>query len=185
MKQAIHSIIFFFLFFPVLTSAQSDFKKGLIVTTNNEKLEGTIKESFRSKGVIIFLSAGGNKKTYSPSDIQSFSIDTISFISYSNDFYKEISSGTKARLYQKVTDNSGKMLYNGTEAVGYIKTTEGRPGDYYLLLAAKTELDLITKKSFEKYFIDLLNENETLLTKIKDGTLGYTQIAKLIELYNN
>ena len=170
---------------PIFVNGQSDFKKGSVITSNSEELSGTIKESFKSKGTITFLSINGKKNVYSPWEIVSFNVDTVNFISYSNDFYKELSCGTKICLYQKVTNNRDKILYNGNEVAGFAKTTEGKAGDYYVLAMGKKDLDLITKTTFAKYFLDLSKDNNVLQEKIKDGSLGYTQIVKVVELFNN
>jgi len=183
--KKIKSFLFVSCILPLFVCAQPGFKQGSVITVNKERLAGSIKESFKSKGVITFLPVEGHRKVYSPSGIFSFNMDDTNFISYANDFYQEISSGTKVCLYQKVTHNRDKILYNGSEVVGITKTAEGRIGDYYLLTLPKTELDLITRKTFEKYFLDLPHDDKNLQSKIKDGTLGYTQIVKVVELYNN
>lgn len=183
--KAIISFLVGFCFLPIITRAQSDFRKGSVITSNREQLSGKIRESFKSNGMITFLSPDGNKKVYSPSEIVSFSVDTVGFLSYANDFYKEIFCGAKICLYQKVTNNRDKVFYNGSEAAGFVKTTEGKVGDYYVFATGKKELELITKNTFEKYFLDLSKGNKVLQEKIKDGTLGYAQIVKVVELYNN
>jgi len=183
--KKIKSFLFVSCILPLFACAQPGFKQGSVITASKERLTGSIKESFRSKGVITFLPVEGNRRVYSPSGIFSFHMDDTNFISYANDFYQEISSGTKVCLYQKVTDNRDKILYNGSEVAGISKTTKGKIGDYYLLTSSKTELDLITRKTFEKYFLGLSHDNKNLQSKIKDRTLGYTQIIKVVELYNN
>jgi hypothetical protein len=183
--KKIKSFLFVSCILPLFVCAQPGFKQGSVITVSKERLVGSIKESFRSKGVITFLAVEGNRKVYSPSAIFSFNMDGTNFISYANDFYQEISSGTKVCLYQKVTHNRDKILYNGSDAVGITKATKGKIGDYYLLTLSKAELDLITRKTFEKYFLDLSHDNKNLQAKIKDGTLGYSQIVKVVDLYNN
>lgn len=161
--------------FPMALTAQ----KGFIVTESNQRVDGDIKEEFK-KGRISHAN-----KTFSPSDVKSFQVDGINYISHSNDFYKEITAGSKAQLYQKVTDNSGQKIYNGPEIVGYITTTPGRRGDYYLLQSPGESMDLITKKNFRDYFLKLFNNNESLVSKIKDKSLDYAQLKEAVDLYNN
>ena len=182
-KRIIFPVILFLS--PILSYSQNDFKPGCITTTSTGRLNGSIKEVFRSKGGITFLDSAGNKKFYEPSGLQGFTIDTVNFLSYSNDFYREIVSGPKARLYQKLTDNCAKLLYNGNEAVGFASATEGKIGDYYLFLTGTTELKLVTKRNFEQNLTDLARENKHLLTQMKDGRLGFAQIRQVIELVNN
>ena len=138
-----------------------------------------------SKKERLSIAASGNtNKTYAPSEVKSFTLDGINYISYSNDFYREITRGSKAQLYQKVTDNSGEKIYNGAEIVGYVTTTPGKRGDYYLTTAPGSNLDLITKKNFRDYFLKLFNNNESLVSKIKDKSLDYEQLKEAVDLYN-
>ena len=185
MKLHIKLIVLVIYFFPNPLNAQTDFKKGFVITTGNEKIEGSIKESFRAKGCIIFSSFDNKKKIYNPLAIKSFSMDGVNYISYCNDFYEEVVAGTKANLYRKVTDNKYEKMYNGNEVIGFVKTTVGKPGDFYLLLATETKLDLITKANFKNYFIKLSNANDSLISRIKDGSVAYSQIKTVVDLYNN
>ena len=184
MKQAIRLILILQLIIPANINAQSDFKKGLVITFSNEKLEGSIKESLKSKGTIVFLSVDGKKSTFSAATIKNFSIDSTNYAAFSNDFYKEITGGVKAILYKRETDNSNIPIYNGAEIVGYTKTMEGKKGDYYVWLNTEKKLSLITEELFEVFFTPLFSNDTITQTAIKDKTLGYAQIKKLIEKYN-
>ena len=183
MKSVILLAFALFYLFPTKAYVQAIFKNGYIVTANNEKIDGSVKELFK-RGKLIFLSLTHEEKTYTPAAIKTFSIDSTSYISYSNDFYEEIATGIRASLYKKLTDNSDEKIYNGIECVGFVKTTQGKPGDYYLLPSNKTELDLVTKKNFVDYFLKLPDVSENLVSKIKNKKLDYSQIIKAVELYN-
>jgi hypothetical protein len=148
-------------------------------------MEGVVKLSSGEKRKLIFLSSENKRKVYTPSEIKNFSIDSINYISYCNDFYEEVSAGLKATLYKKITDYSSEKIYNGIEMVGFVKTMEGKRGDFYLLPAMATQLDLITKKNFKEYFSRLFNTNDSLISQVKNGNLEYSQIKKAVELYNN
>ena len=180
MKLNNRVIILLFPFFPITASMQDEFKPGFVITLSNEKITNSLK-FFEGR---LIAAASGRKKIYSPWDLKSFSIDTSNYISYSNDFYKEIISGAKAGLYQKLTDNRNEKMYNGTEMIGFLKTTEGRVGDYYVMLTTQTKLELITKKNFNTYFINLFNGNDTLISKIKNGGLKYDQVEEAMSLFN-
>lgn len=169
---------------PISLFAQTETKKGFVVTENNQRIEGAVTESFK-KGKLVLTTSDNTRKTYAPSDLQSFNLDGVNYISYSNDFYKEVTVGSKAKLYQKVTDNSGEKIYNGAEIVGYASTTPGKRGDYYVLPASGSNMDLITKKNFREYFLKLFNNNESLVAKIKDKSLDYEQLREAVDLYNN
>ena len=184
MRQPVKLMFLLIYFFPNQTTAQTTSSRDYIVTIGNEKVEGVVKLSPGEKGKLIFLSSENKRKVYTPSGIKSFSIDSINYISYCNDFYEEVSAGLKAKLYRKITDCSGEKIYNGVEVVGFVKTMEGKRGDFYLLPATMTQLDLITKKNFRDYFSKLFNTNDSLISKVKNGNLEYSQIKKAVELYN-
>jgi len=181
MKASIRAILILVFVLPLIARSQTNIRNAIIITGSNEE----IKDSVRfSKGQLTSLSPSNTRKEYKPGDVKSFTIDSAKYVSYSNDFYKEIVSGGKAALYQKISNNSNEKIYNGPEPVGFLKTTEGRIGDYYILLAGETTFDLVTKKTFKEYFTKLFVDHESLLSKVKDGTLNYEQIGKSVELYN-
>ncbi|MBC7888603.1 MAG: hypothetical protein H7Z13_12045 [Ferruginibacter sp.] len=165
------------------TVAPDGFTTGYFVSAGNEKSEGFIKESFK-KGSIAFTNADGSKKSFSPADINEFGIGATVYIAYMNDFYKVTASGNKGSLLQKVTNNSGKVLYNGTEAYA-ANTTEGKPGDYYLRIKAGDKVALVTKQNFEKVFASFCGDCTNLQTSIQGKQLDYTTIEKAVELYND
>ncbi|MEO6721084.1 MAG: hypothetical protein ABIN67_11965 [Ferruginibacter sp.] len=159
------------------------FTAGYIINNSNEKLEGAIKESFR-KGIISFADVAGAKKSYTPADITEFAIGTDVYVAYLNDFYKVGSTGKKSSLLQKVTNNSGKIAYNGAEAYT-LTTTEGNPGDYYLKLKATNMVALVTKKNFESVFASFCADCTVLQTSIQGKQLDYNTITKAVEQYND
>ncbi len=182
MKQI--SLLFFILifFFTKTLFAQPDFKKGFIVTANNE----TIEDSLRFwKGKLITVAPGKGQKIYSPGTIKRFSIGTMNCISYSNDFYKEVTSGITAGLYQKLSDNSGELMYNGTEPIRFLETTHGAIGDLYILTDPGRQLVRISKKDFKNYFSKLLVANNNLFARMRWESLSYRQVKKVLEVYNS
>lgn len=172
-----------FGFLPLLMSAQSD-TKGSIITASNEVVEGMIKDQLQKKGNIVFTTSTGNKKTYSPADISGFSINGTKYISYASDFYQVVVTGNKATLYIRVTNNSGKLLYNGAEMVA-VSTAEGKSGDYYLQLKSDPKLNWVSKKNFSDIMTDLCKDCAAVVAGIKSGQIDYTQITKIAEQYNS
>lgn len=165
-------------------SLSADFVQGSILTSSYEKLDGYIKESLKKDGNIVFVNAQGQKKTYNVSNLQSFTVNGISYISYLNDFYKTIATGTKVALYQKTTDNNGKLISNGTESV-VATTTDGKVGDYYLQSKKDNDLTLVTKKNFEESVSQVCADCSVLISDVKSKQIDYTQIVKVVEKYNN
>lgn len=183
MKKVSFYIAMLFGILPSLLTAQTD-SKGSVITASNEVLEGTIKDQLQKKGNILFTSVTGNKKLYSPADVSEFSINGVRYISYSNDFYKVISTGNKAVLYVRVTDNSGKLIYNGAEMVT-LSTAEGKSGDYYLQLKSDAKLNWLPKKNFNDVISELCKDCSSVAASVQSGQLDYTQIVKLVEQYNS
>lgn len=169
--------------FTSVVSAQTE-AKGTITTSGNEVVEGTIKDQMQKKGSILFINAAGAKKLYSPSDISGLSMNGTKYISYANDFYKEIATGTKVSLFVRVTDNSGKTIYNGAEPV-VLATAEGKSGDYYLQVKSDSKLNLITQKNFTVVVSNLCADCATVQSNLKSGQLSYAQITKVVEQYNS
>ena len=184
MKRMFQALCLMISLFPLALSAQPETKKGFVVTEGDQRIEGQLLESFK-KGKLVVTMPDNTRKTFSPAELKSFTLDGVNYVSHSNDFYKEITTGTKAQLYQKVTDNRGEKIYNGPEIVGYITTTPGKRGDYYLLQSPGASMDLITKKNFRDYFLKLFSNNESLVSKIKDKSLDYDQLKEAVDLYNN
>jgi hypothetical protein len=184
MKRQLLALCLIASLFPLGLIAQTETKSGFVITENNQRIDGELKESFKRGKLVVALPDKTNK-TFSPSEVKSFNLDGNNYISHSNDFYKEITAGSKAQLYQKMTDNSGEKIYNGTEIVGYVTTTPGKRGDYYLLQSPGASMDHITKKNFRDYFLKLFSNNDSLVSKIKDKSLDYEQLKEAVDLYNN
>jgi hypothetical protein len=168
-------------FAPLAGYPQAGFKKGIIVKVNNDKFEDSLRFS---KGKLM-ARVNGKTKTYTPGEIKKFSLGNINYVSYLNDFYKEVATGNNACLYQKVSDNRDQAIYNGIEAIGFLKTTEGKVGDFYVLRNGDTKFDLVTRKNFKDYFIGLFIANDSLITKIRGGDPGYNKIKEAVALYND
>jgi hypothetical protein len=76
-------------------------------------------------------------------------------------------------------------MYNGAEVVGFVQTSEGRTGDYYVQIANESKLDHISKKNFRNYFSRLFSNNDSVSVKLKNDEIGYDQVKELVILYNN
>ncbi len=186
MKKAIFALLIVLAFSVNVTNAQipDGFKKGSVVLANNSKMEGAIKEALTSKGTIVFVSASGSKKTYSVSELTSFEINGENYIAYANDFYKAAISGAKANLYQKQTNNSGKLIYNGADAYT-ATTTDGRIGDWYIQVKSSDDLLLVTAKNFETVVSTGFADCSAVLADLKSKQLDYAQLSKVVEKYNS
>jgi hypothetical protein len=185
MKKMIASLLLAAVSFSAVEAQSgSDFQKGTVITATNETLDGTIRDQAAKKGTILFQSASGKKTVYSPAEISGYQLNGSSFVSYASDFYKVLVAPGKAGLYQRVTDNSGKMLYNGAEVVS-VTTAEGKAGDYYIQLQSDSKWIRVTQKDFEATSLAVFADCTTVVAAIKNKQLDYTQLAKLVEQYNS
>jgi len=186
MKKMILSLLMItaFSFASKAQTPSAEFQKGTVLTASNEKLEGTIKDQTKNKGTIAFVSSSGQKKTYTPAELSGFSLNGANYISYSSDFYKVLVPGGKAALYQRATDNSGKMLYNGAEVVS-VTTAEGKAGDYYIQIASGDKWIWVTQKNFESALSAAFADCAVVLSDIKTKQIDFSQIAKAVEKYNS
>ncbi len=163
-------------------TAPEGYSDGYFVTTSNQKSEVAIKPNFK-KGSISVVDAAGSKKNYTPSDINAFALGNTAYIAYLYDFYKMVTPGNNVSLLQKVTDNSGKLVYNGAEAYA-ASTTEGKLGAYYLRIHASDKVVLVTKENFETVFASYCADCTTLVQQIRGHQLDYASIEKAVLLYN-
>ena len=179
MKQIFKGSLLLLAIFSFKQNSVGQVNTSYIITSKNERIESVIK---LEKGKLT--SENGKTKTYAPDEVKSFTIEGVNYISYTNDFYKETISGPKAALYQKVSNNSAQKIYNGAEVIGFVQTTDGKIGDYYVRLANESRLDYINKKNFRNYFGKLFNNNDSVAVKLKNEEIGYDQVRELVTLYN-
>lgn len=186
MKKMIFSLVVMATAMSFASQAQNaatDFQKGTLVTAANEKLEGNIRDLSKNKGTIVFETAG-KKKTYTPAELSGFMLSGANYISYAGDFYKVVIPAGKAALYQRVSDNSGKMMYNGAEVV-LVSTTEGKAGDFYIQSASDGKWSLVSQKNFETVSLSVFADCAAVLAEIKARQLDFAQLAKVVEHYNS
>ena len=189
MKQFLSSLLL--LIIATIPSSQtfaqptSGFKTGYIITADGNRKEGLLKESFKAKAAIVFQTADGKKTTYTGNEINEVGIDGTVFISYLSDFFKVVSNGAKVSLYQKVSDASGKVIYNGAEVVGINPGTEGSINDHFIKISDTGNMVLITKKNFEQVVLLHCTDCPTLTESIKANKVSYEEIEKAVHLYND
>jgi hypothetical protein len=158
------------------------FQKATITLANNQQVEGAIKDGGIAKGTVQFVAASGSKKNYSAAELNALTVNGESYLALSNDFYKVLVNG-KASLLQKQSDNSGKMLFNGSEA-SVATTTEGKIGEWYLLNAATGDLHLLGKKNFDTVLGTALTDCPAFLADLKAKTFAYEQLTQAVTKYN-
>lgn len=186
MKQFIVLFSFAFLLSPAILPAQvpDGFKPGYIVMADGSRLEGFIKESFKSKAAVVFQQAAGKKTTYGGNAVNEVNVEGVSYISYANDFFRVIATGSKASLLQKVSDATGKVIYNGHEAAGISSGTEGRINDLFFKTSGLSGLTLVNKDNLNTVGITAFGDCPALLGTAKSGQLQFSELEKIIARYN-
>ena len=183
-KTAFSLVIAFFLAINVFAQSNTtDFLPGSFTSFSNEKTTGTVKQQFKQRGAIMFATSNGKKTLYSPNEIQGFEINGEQYISYSGDFYKLLVTGAKLNLLQKVTDNSGKIYYNGSQAIATIGV-EGKLNDYYLQQTANDGFYHINAENYKTVAEQVFASNATILAAIKSNQTDYSKLAESVTKVN-
>jgi hypothetical protein len=187
MKQLFALSVLLFLLTPLTglqAQAPAGFTAGHLITADGSRQEGFIKENFKGKASFVFQSANGKKITYGGNAVNEVNVGGVTYISYANDFFKVLATGTKASLLQKVSDATGKVIYNGNEAAGISSGTAGRINDLFIKTTGQSGINLITKENLNTVGISLFSDCPTLLDNAKAGQLQFTELEKIISRYN-
>lgn len=171
-------------FTSLLAQAPAGFTSGYIVTADGSRLEGFIKENFKGKASFVFQQTGGKKITYGGNAVNEVNVGGVAYISYANDFFKVVTAGSKASLLQKVSDATGKVIYNGNEVAGISSGTEGRINDLFIKTNGQSGLTRVSKDNLNAVAVTLFGDCSSLLESAKAGQLQFTELEKIIARYN-
>lgn len=163
------------------TNVPSEFVKGSITLADGSIISGYIKDNIKKSASVVYIdNAGTNKKTYEGIQINGITIGTSDFICISGDFFKTLSAG-KMSFLQKVSNASGKVSYNGTEAV-ISNGTEGKAGDYFVL--ANNTLKLMNKKNLQAFINTDLAICAPAVEKARSINGDIARLQEAVEIYN-
>ncbi|MBI3138783.1 MAG: hypothetical protein HYZ15_09380 [Sphingobacteriales bacterium] len=160
------------------------FKPGYIVTADGLRQEGFIRENFKSKASFVFQTAAGKKTTFGGNAVNEVNVEGVTYISYANDFFKVISTGARASLLQKVSDATGKVIYNGSEAAGISSGTEGRINDTFIKTSARAAFTLVSRDNLNEVISALFSDCPDILSAAKAGQFQYNELEQVITRYN-
>lgn len=161
----------------------AEFQNGSIFGFNGEKTAGTIKFVLKQRGAIIFSNASGSKKQLTPNEIQGFEVHNEQYTNYAGDFYKVIVAGPKLNLLQKVTDNSGKIFYNGNQAISNASTV-GKIGDLYLQPIGGEAFWHVTDQNYSTVAELAFAKYSKVLAEVKEKQVTYAQLAETVTKAN-
>lgn len=174
-----------FLTVPAVNAqAPAGFVTGYIIGPDQVKVDGYVKEKFKSKAVVEFIPTGGKKTSYAASDLQEVGIETARYISFKDDFFKQVSAGNRVAVFQKVSDASGKVIYNGSQAVGVSAGTDGSIADYFIQKKGEVGLTWIGKKNLSQSLSAAFADCSSLAEQLKKDNLSYTAVPELAAQYN-
>jgi hypothetical protein len=163
------------------TNIPAEYVKGSITLADGSVVTGYVKDNIKKSASVVYLdNAGTNKKTYEGSQINGVSIGTADFICISGDFFKTLSTG-KMNFVQKASNSSGKLTYNGTEAIAS-SGTEGKIGDYFVY--ADNKLKLLNKKSLESFINTDLAASTQAVEKARAINGDIAKLQEAVEIYN-
>ncbi|WP_276501306.1 hypothetical protein [Terrimonas pollutisoli] len=166
------------------TEAPKGFKKGSIVLADGSPLSGFIKDNIRNSASVMFISgADGKKKNYDGTDLNAAEIEGIKFICIKGDFFKIITEG-ELNFLQKSSDASGKVTYNGSDAI-ISGGTEGKPNDYFIYNQQTKTLKLVSKKNLAEVIEASFAGNTAAIDQAKTVNGDLSQLKTAVELYNN
>ena len=164
-------------------NAPKGFLTGKLVMVDGSSHSGLIKESLRKNGSLVLLDVQtGKKETFTASNLLELHLDQGIFMTIQGDFFKIIADGN-IRFLQKASDASGKITFNGTEAV-LSNGTPGKPDDYFFYNSINGNLELITAKTFDKIMDVTFAANNALLGKAKKCKSDFEQLKEAVILLN-
>lgn len=165
------------------TEAPKGYKKGTIIFADNSSATGYVKNNMSKDATVQFINeSGGAKKNYSGSDLLSAEIDGQTYTCINGDFFKVICKGNLCFL-QKQSDASGKVSYNGSNAV-FSSGTEGKPGDYFFYTRSSKTLKLVSKQNIEEVAASSFNGNAAALDKAKAAGNNIEELKEAVNIYN-
>lgn len=166
------------------TEAPKGYKKGSIVLADGSPLSGFIKDNIRNSASVVFIrGSDGKKKNYDGTDLNAAEIEGIKFICIKGDFFKIITEGELSFL-QKSSDASGKVTYNGSDAI-ISAGTEGKPNDYFIYNQLDKKLKLVSKKNLAEVIESSFAGNTAAIDQAKTVNGDLSQLKTAVELYNN
>jgi hypothetical protein len=159
----------------------SEFVKGSVTLADGSVVSGYIKDNIKRSASVVYIdNAGVNKKTYEAIQINGVTIGTANFVCISGDFFKTLSTG-KMNFLQKASNASGKLSYNGTEAV-LSNGTDGKVGDYFVYTSHT--LKLLNKKSLESFINTDLAVCAPAVEKAKAVNGDIARLQEAVDIYN-
>ena len=165
-------------------TAPQGFEKGSIVLADGSTLAGWVKnEMANTASVTVMPETGGKKKRYDAYNLTSVSLNGQQYRCIKGDFFKVICAGDIDFL-QKGSDCTGKMVYNGADAI-YLSGTEGKLGNYFMYTAKTDALQLVTDKNLTAVTQQHFASCAAAINKAKETGADIAKLKEAVDIYNN
>ena len=163
---------------------QTAYKEGYVVTRKDEKMNGLIRVPLRTDGTLTFIFPDGKTKIFSPAELIGFCIGDTIYHSLGNHFYRMVSSGPRAILYQRITSPQFGTTHLDGVPVNHTKAMEGERGDYFLWMKADKSFTPLTKDNLEACIRKLADDYSGHEFISIDEPLKYLQAILAVKLQN-
>lgn len=166
------------------TAPPQGFEKGSIVMANGSTVAGWVKNEMANKASVTLLpEAGGKKQRHDAYNLTAVTLGSQQFRCVKGDFFKVICAGDIDFL-QKASDCTGKMVYNGADAI-YLSGTEGKLGNYFMYTAKTAALQLVTDKNLTAVTQTHFASCAAAINKAKETGADIAKLKEAVDIYNN
>ncbi len=159
------------------------FSNGTITFPDGTRQSGLVKDYIRKDASVTFVTTGHKKINYDGADLLAAEIDGTKYLCIQGDFFKVLCEGELSFL-QKSSDASGKISYNGTEAI-FSSGTDGKRDDYFIYNSNDKQLKLVSKKNVGDIAATSFADCTAAMNKAKTINGDLSQFRGAVEEYNN
>lgn len=184
--RIITTIVISFGMFPAnaQTEVQQGYTKGKLVLADGSIVSGYVKDNIRRDASVSFINeTDKKKKDFEGTELNGVEMNNTRYICIQGDFFTVMTDGELSFL-QKMSDASGKVVYNGLENT-VSNGTEGKPGDYFIYNSSTHQLRKIFKKNINELAVNVFTGCNAAQEKIKASNGDMTTIQNAVEIYNN
>lgn len=162
-------IIHFFLLIILLLTIQCSHAQDYLITSRGDSLTGQIKPLFYGVDKKVQVTGEDKKKTVYP-------MFQVKVFRYKDELYQPV-KGPEGYTFMKLVKSGYLSLYN------YQLANQVTFDGTYLLKKDGNGIDL-PNLTFKKAMKKFLEDCETVVEKIDDGTLGKKELNQIIDEYN-
>lgn len=181
-KKLLASAVAIIFLLSAHAQAPVEFVAGTITMANGSVVNGYVKDNLKKDASVIFTDTNGSsKKKYNGSVLNAVSINGVEYRCMMGDFFKVICDG-KISFLQKASNASGKVTYNGSEAI-VASGTAGKLGDYFTY--SNNQLYHLTTKTVDAFINGQLSTSTAAVEKAKAIKGDIALLSESVTIYNN